>query len=215
MSLHSPLIISPPAQPRRLVQDLKDLLVHAAGKSLTIDEIKHALKNDGFAMLIMFMALPCVLPVNIPGFGFLFGIVIFIIGVRIALGQEPWLPQFVLRKEISHAVLEKIIHIGVKVCTVMEKITKQGRFFQRCPGMMNIIGVGIASGGLLLAQPAPIPLMNTFPAVAVVFLTAGMIERDGLLVLAGYLVNIFAWAYFWASLYLVKKWVMHFIDFFN
>ena len=41
-----------------------------------------------------------------------------------------------------------------------------------------------------------IPLSNTIPAVSVVFLTAGMVERDGLLVAAGYVVNIGAWIYF-------------------
>jgi hypothetical protein len=64
--------------------------------------------------------------------------------------------------------------------------------------MLNLIGLGIASGGLLLCLPLPplIPLSNTIPALSILLLTAGMVERDGLLVLLGYVTNLAAWLYF-------------------
>ena len=39
--------------------------------------------------------------------------------------------------------------------------------------------------GLLLLVSIPIPLSNTFPAVTVIFIAAGALERDGLFFLAG------------------------------
>ena len=64
--------------------------------------------------------------------------------------------------------------------------------------MMNLIGIGIASGGLQLCLPLPplIPFSNFIPALSIVLLTAGLMERDGLVVLIGYVVNIAAWIYF-------------------
>ena len=64
--------------------------------------------------------------------------------------------------------------------------------------MINLIGIGLASGGIQLLLPLPplIPLSNTIPAISVVLLTAGLIERDGVFVLAGYIVNLIAWIYF-------------------
>jgi len=61
-----------------------------------------------------------------------------------------------------------------------------------------LIGIGLASGGFQLLLPLPplVPLSNTIPAVSVVLLTIGLIERDGVFVLAGYFVNIAAWIYF-------------------
>jgi hypothetical protein len=44
----------------------------------------------------------------------------------------------------------------------------------------------VVSGGLLML-PLPLPLSNTLPAYAVLFLAAGNLERDGYLVGAGYL----------------------------
>jgi hypothetical protein len=120
-------------------------------------------------------------------------------GLRIALGQKPSLPKMILRKEVSYALLEKIVGIGLKLCSRLERLVRpRMHFLQRWPGMQNLIGLGIASGGLLLCLPLPplIPLSNTIPAVAVLLLTAGMIERDGVLVILGQVVNLAAWAYF-------------------
>jgi hypothetical protein len=39
--------------------------------------------------------------------------------------------------------------------------------------------------GLLLLLPVPIPLTNSFPALTVVLLAAGAMERDGLFFLGG------------------------------
>ena len=61
--------------------------------------------------------------------------------------------------------------------------------------MINLIVLGIASGGLLLLLPLPIPFSNTIPAWAVVLLSAGMMERDGLLVLLGHVTTLVSWAF--------------------
>jgi len=61
--------------------------------------------------------------------------------------------------------------------------------------MRNLIGLGIASGGLLLLLPLPIPFTNMIPAWAVVLLAAGMMQRDGLLVLLGHCMTLASWAF--------------------
>jgi len=50
----------------------------------------------------------------------------------------------------------------------------------------------------MIDMPLPplIPFSNTIPAVSVLLLTAGLMERDGLLVLFGHVANIGAWIYF-------------------
>ena len=189
----------PPETPHRLSADLRDLLREAAGRSMTLGQLEQILKGRGFGLFLLLLALPFTFPIAIPGLSVPFGIVIMFIGVRIAAGRKPWLPAFILRREIKYAVLEKIIHLGLRLATRLEKVVKpRMHFLQRWPGMINLIGLGIASGGLLLSLPLPplIPFSNTIPAFAVLFLTAGMIERDGLLVLIGHCVNVAAWVYF-------------------
>ena len=185
--------------PPRLSADLRELLRESAGRSMTLGELEEILQGRGFGMFLLLLALPFTFPIAIPGLSVPFGIVIMFIGLRIALGRKPSLPGFILRRPIKYAVLEKIILLGLKLATKLEKIVKpRMHFLQRWPGMINLIGIGIVSGGLLLSLPLPplIPFSNTIPAIAVLLLTAGMIERDGLLVLIGHCVNVMAWIYF-------------------
>jgi hypothetical protein len=191
--------VEPPVPPRRLSTDLKDLLREAAGRSLSLRELEEILQGRGFALIILLLALPFAFPIAIPGLSIPFGVVILFMGLRIAMGRKPALPEFILRRQVKYALLERIVHLGLKFCSRMEKVVRQRmHFIQRWPGMTNLIGAGIASGGLLLCLPLPplIPFSNTIPAVAILLLTAGMVERDGLLVLFGHIANVGAWIYF-------------------
>ena len=198
--------------PHRLSTDLRELLREAAGRSMTLGELEGMLKGRGFGMFLLLLALPFTFPIAIPGLSVPFGLVIMLIGVRLAAGRKPWLPAFILRREIQYTLLEKIVGIGLKLAVKMEKVVKpRMHFLQRWPGMLNLIGLGIASGGLLLSLPLPplIPFSNTIPAFAVLFLTAGMIERDGLLVLIGHFVNVAAWIYFSVMFTAAGKGITH------
>jgi hypothetical protein len=179
----------------RLSEDLTELRARLAGQSLTVDELEKALKGRGFAMLLLLLALPfCFIPV--PGLSTPFGLVVLLIGTRIAAGQTPWLPAFIQRTRIPPALLAQMFNGGVRFARALEKLVQpRMHVLQRWPGMMNLIGLGIASGGLLLLLPLPIPFSNTIPAWAVVLLTAGMMERDGLLVLLGHLTTLASWAF--------------------
>ena len=50
--------------------------------------------------------------------------------------------------------------------------------------------------GILLLLPLPIPLTNSLPALSVVLLAAGAMERDGLFFLAGCAMFTVTLAYF-------------------
>ena len=149
-------------------------------------------------MLILLLAAPFVIPA--PGLSVPFGIAICLLGLRIAVGGRSALPRFILRKEVAYSTLEKIV---TRVARVVEKLEKRIRprmhFLQDHPRMVNLIGLGIISGGFILSLPLPIPFSNGLPAVSIMFLAAGLMERDGLLVLWGYVLGVLSWVYlaFW------------------
>lgn len=208
-------LFEPEGQPRRLSTDLRDLLRETAGRAVTLGELEQILKGRGFALFLLLLSLPFAFPIAIPGLSIPFGIVIMLLGLRITFGMKPSLPGFILRREISRAVLEKTVGYGLKLATKMEKMVRpRMHFLQRWPGMINLIGLGIASGGFLLSLPLPplIPFSNTIPAVSVLLLTAGLMERDGLLVLFGHVVNIGAWVYFGVMFGLASSGMAHLWD---
>lgn len=210
--LDPPLHAAPQPAPHRLSTDLREVLHLADGRDLTIAELEKILQGRGFALFILLFALPFCLPVSIPGTSVAFGVVIMFIGLRIACGRKPDLPKFIVDRQVSHKNLERIVKLGLKLCTWVERVSRpRMEFLRRWPGMINLIGLGIASGGLQLLLPLPplIPLSNTIPAISIVLLTVGLIERDGVFVLAGYFVNIAGWIYFGVMFALAGEGVRH------
>ena len=199
MTFEKPESTSPAADaysaefPSKLSAALEVIRAESSGKPLTVEQLQAKLKGRGVAMLLLLLSLPfCFIPV--PGLSTPFGIVVLLTGIRIAFSQKPWLPRFIRHRSISSSRLTKVLNGGIRFARIMEKLVKpRMQFLHRWPGAMNLIGLGIASGGLLLLLPLPIPFSNMVPAWAVVFLAAGMMERDGVLVLVGHLLTLLSW----------------------
>ena len=56
-------------------------------------------------------------------------------------------------------------------------------------------GLSILISGFVLALPLPIPFTNTLPAWSILLTAAGMMENDGLVIVAGYLMAGLTWIY--------------------
>src|ERR1700751_1444466 len=110
------------SQPR-LSTDLEMLHARLKGKSLTLAELKQALKGRGSAILLILLALPFCF-IAIPGLSVPFGIAISCIGVCIAIGREPWLPQFIMGRRLSGARSRQLLCAGIKVARKLERFAR-------------------------------------------------------------------------------------------
>jgi hypothetical protein len=178
-----------------LSTDLETLHARVKGKPLTLAELKHALKSRGSAMLLILLALPFCF-VAIPGLSMPFGIAISLIGVCLAIGREPWLPRFIMNRQLSTARSDQLLLGAIKIARRLEKFVRPRlSFLHAGPVMLRLIGCGIAIAGVGLMLPLPIPFSNSIPAWAVVLLAVGMMEKDGLCVLLGHLTAMGAWVF--------------------
>jgi hypothetical protein len=178
-----------------LSNDLETLHSRLKGKSLTIAELKQALKGRGSAILLVLLALPFCF-IAIPGLSTPFGIAICLIGACLVIGREPWLPRFIMGWRLSTARLAQLLSGAIKMARQLEKYVRPRlAFLHTVPGMRQLIGVGIIIAGLALMLPLPIPFSNSIPAWAIVFLAIGMMEKDGLFVLLGHLTAIVTWIF--------------------
>ncbi len=76
-----------------------------------------------------------------------------------------------------------------KVLVYTEKLIRPRlKFFARHPGFVRINGIVIFLVGLLLSLPMP-PGFNAPPALAIVVLAVGSLERDGVVVITGYVLS--------------------------
>lgn len=169
----------------------------AKNKSISIEKILHLLSGKGRALIVIFLALPFCQPIQIPGFSIPFGIVIAFFGIRMAFGKHVWLPKMVLSKKITPASLQKITKKSLLLVKKMKRVVHPRlNGICRGPYMQMINGLAIFILGIFLALPLPIPLTNLASAWSIFLIALGVLEDDGLLVLAGYLISLLTLSFF-------------------
>jgi hypothetical protein len=179
----------------RLSAELEALHARIKDESFTLAELNRELKARGSAVLLILLALPFCF-VAIPGLSVPFGIAIGCIGVCMAMGREPWLPQFIMGRRLSGDRSRQLLGAGIKVARKLERFaTPRLAFLHAGPAMPRLIGLGIIIASLGLMLPLPIPFSNSIPAWAVVLLAIGRMEQDGLLVLLGHLTVVATWVW--------------------
>jgi hypothetical protein len=173
----------------RLSQELESLLVLAPGRPLTVRQIVEHLHFRGLPALVVLLCVPFLFPMAIPGLSIPFGLAIALCGLRLGVGRGFWMPDFVLRREVSPDLLRKLVGGAAGFYRKIERFVRpRMHFLQRWPGMLNLLGFMIMIGGILLSLPIPppFPLTNTIPGFAVIFMALGLMERDGVCILIGY-----------------------------
>jgi hypothetical protein len=187
--------VTPPPVPP-LSEEMENLLSVAHGEPLSLRTIVEHLHFRGLPLLIAILCVPFIIPIAIPGMSTPFGAAIALCGLRLGLGHQLWLPDFLLRREVKPELLRKIVRIAAGFYRRIEKLVRpRMHFLQRWPGMLNLLGFMIMAGGIMLALPIPIPLTNTLPAIAVALIALGMMERDGVVILLGYFFALLAVLY--------------------
>ena len=148
-------------------------------------------------MLLLVIGLPLLAPLPLPGVSTLFGFVVLVLGARLALGRQLWLPRKILQRQLSARFISTLLTAAGRALRWLEVLLRPRLdFLQEQWIYCRIAGTLIMLSGLLLLSPLPLPLANSFPALTVVLLAAGALERDGLFFLAGCAMFILTLAFF-------------------
>lgn len=172
------------------------------GETVTLRELMAAIGEQGLLLLCALATLPFLFPVSIPGVSTVFGAAIVLLAVAITLNRMPWLPGKILDRRLDAAKLVPVMRKGVRVVSRIDAWVRP-RALRLTAGRMTVFnGCVLVFGGLLLMAPfGLIPFSNTAPAVGILLLTIGMIQRDGVFVLLGYLGTVLTVVYFSVLLY--------------
>ena len=190
---------SPPPAPARATfsQELRELAERFAERPVCLGDILETSQGRGFNLLLVLIALPFLTPIPMPGFSIPFGLVVAVIGARLALGQKPWLPQKLLLHKLPPRLFAKLLKAASRVVKWLEFFLRPRLFLMNDHVVFRrVAGVLIALSGLFLLAPLPIPFTNSLPAATVLLLAAGALERDGLAFLAGCALFVVTAAYF-------------------
>jgi len=174
------------APPLPFSDELRVLSRQFAGRPVRLSELLAATQGRGFDLLLLLLGVPFLTPVPLPGLSSLFGIVVLFIGARQTIGRRPWLPEKILHRQLPAPFIARLLAAAGRLVRWLEFLLRPRMDFLHQPGVYRrIAGTLIMLSGLLLLLPIPIPQTNTLPALTVVLLAAGAMERDGLFFLAG------------------------------
>jgi hypothetical protein len=112
----SPAIALSYAQGGKLSSDIARLLDAFSHREVTLGEIITIMHQRAYSFLLLLIALPFCTPIPLPGLSTPFGIVMAFIGLRIACGLNPWLPDRLLRVKLPAKWLPKVFRAVENPC---------------------------------------------------------------------------------------------------
>ncbi len=187
--LHNPTA-SLSATFERTAAEIRDHTVTVRGLMALIGE-------QGLLIVCVFLSIPFLFPVSIPGTSTVFGLLIGLIGFGVMANRLPWLPARLLDHPLQAQHVMPVLTRGAQWARRFERLIRprwlvltHGPTVNRFNGMMLIV----AAASLLLPLPM-IPFSNTIPALGIALLALGMVERDGALILLGHVASVAGAAY--------------------
>lgn len=166
-------------------------------KGLTLREVIELFGPKGHALLTLFLVLPFLQPIPLPGISTAMGLVIAMVGLFMFLDRPPWVPDRLARVHLDSQFLIRVCSGAEGIMRKLERLVKpRGQFYFSKNWYRKTAGLMIGFHALLLSLPLPIPLSNFFPAIVLVLLALGTLEEDLYIVMASYLATIVNLAYF-------------------
>lgn len=167
-------------------------------RPVTLRAVLYVLRGRTYLLLVVLLCLPFLLPVPLPGLSTPFGLAIGLIALRLSLGQRPWLPKSIQRREIPAGFFPRVIDLATRVIRTMEIFLRpRWLVFTGRALLRQLHAVVMLAAAMILLLPLPVPFSNGLPAWAILLLTGGLMERDGLFVVLGYLMFALSVVYLW------------------
>lgn len=182
----------------RLSATLRAVADRLPPDSITLRTLLELIGEQGMLLVCAILAVLFMLPISIPGVSTVFGLAIVLIALAVTFNRVPWLPRRILDRPLSAPALRQAFQRGERIVARVERMVRPRWPILTATAAANVVhGAVLTFTGILLMAPLGlVPFSNTLPALAILFLALGMLERDGLLIAGGYLVTAATVVYF-------------------
>jgi hypothetical protein len=181
---------APAAEKKRTSQILRDILANNPNDTdFSVEKIVNSIGGSSFGTSLMFFAIPEVVPIPIPGLAAIVVIPTAVISAQMAVGHKQIkLPKFILKKSVPRKALAAAIHAILPFLIKAEKVSKPRWRWASTPLAKRLLGVFVFI--LALSIAFPIPGFNMPQAISTFIIALGLVEDDGILVVAGVLAGL-------------------------
>lgn len=174
-----PVAAHPDKPARRFSETLRAIESRAEHGPVTLGELRDLCGNQGHGFLAIFLVLPFLQPIPLPGLSSAIGVLLVILGVFVALRRPPWIPSRFARAELKPDAVLRICSSLEKLLSALEHVVRprqpwlfSHRWFRLTNGVLWMVHA------FLFALPLPIPFSNAMPALVVLLLALGILEED-------------------------------------
>lgn len=181
----------------RFIDAMDSLQAEAQKGDLTLKRIFDVMGEEGHSVIIIFLCVPYMQPIPIPGLSTPFGLIMALIGLFLYLQKPPWIPKRFQNLSVSSASVIKVSEVAEKIWYKAARFIKARWAFLHDNQLFRVFNLLLfVSNGILLALPLPIPMSNFFPAMTILFCAVGHMERDGLFIFLSYVWCILSFSFF-------------------
>ncbi|WP_312869741.1 exopolysaccharide biosynthesis protein [Jiella pacifica] len=166
----------------RLSAILTGLVCDASRERIAISDLFVATGERAFGALLFLFALPNLLPMP-PGTSSILGVPLIFLAAQMSFGFKPWLPSIIARRSLRRSDLSAVVERSAPWIARAERILAPRLGFLVHPPAERVVGLLCLALAIILILP--IPLGNFLPALAICIFAFGILERDGLWIIAG------------------------------
>lgn len=172
---------------KTLLQTIEALAARAPEEGFSLRAIFDQLDESAFGAGLFLLALPCCIP-------FLYGVPqvvslpMMALAAQMAMGREqPWMPEKLGNRKIDRKGLTQMASGGRKWLGWIERIVRPR--FTMITGKRSERVIGLFLCIFCASILVPLPMTNTVPGFAVAIASFGLMQKDGLMVIAGLVIG--------------------------
>jgi hypothetical protein len=170
---------------------IEAVLREAETRSVRLGDLLERTAERGYGLLFLVLGLPMLIPVLPPGSSTLVGPIYAAFALQMLSGAtHPWVPRRLRERMLHQGVVGAMRRRGLPLIRKVERLSRPRGLWVSDRVMLRVVGIMVLLMGLILVSP--LPFLNTLPALSVMLIGMGLLNRDVVFVLAGMAVGVSA-----------------------
>lgn len=174
---------------------------------LHLGELINGFGERGFGAMLLFFGLVSVVIGAVPGTTTVLGAPILLIAIQLVFRRDQlWMPNWILKHSIDRATYRNSIGKIMKPLRKVERLSRPRLSIMS--GDVSEMLIGIACIVLCLILMLPVTGGNLFPSLIVAAFGFGLMQRDGAIIIAGWIGTAGFGVFVWLAWELISRVVL-------
>jgi hypothetical protein len=165
------------------------VLDEAEIRPVSLGDLLDRTADRGYGVLLLLLGLPMIIPFLPPGSSTVVGPIYAAFAVQMLTGvRRPWIPQRFRTRVMARGTVRALRSRALPIIRTVERLSRPRGLWVSERVVLRAAGLMVLLMGIVLLSP--LPFLNTLPALSVMLIGIGLLNRDALFVLAGMMVGL-------------------------